>query len=223
MAATERYGAIFDMDGVLIDSYEPHKRSWQLMAAEYGLEMTDEQFAATFGKPSREIIRQVWPDRVPEEQIPAMDARKEEIFRQLIAEKIPEMPGAVDLIRSLKREGFKVGIGSSGPPENVRLVIEKLNLDGLLDGVVTGMDVTRGKPDPQVFLLTAERMEIEPARCVVIEDAEHGITAAKRAGMKAVGLVGTTSAERLAHADLVIDSLKQITPETLKSLIDGRQ
>jgi len=215
------YGVIFDMDGVLIDSYEAHKRSWQRMAAEYGLEMTDEQFAATFGRKSRQIILQLWRDRIEPQRADEMDARKEEIFREIIREHLPVMPGAVELLKQLAAEGFQLGIGSSGPPQNVHLVIDKLDIRDLLHGVVTGTDVARGKPDPQVFLLTAQKMAIAPDRCAVVEDAAHGITAAKRAGMKAVGLTGTATREQLADADLVIDDLHELDPPRLAELIDA--
>ena len=222
MDKQQEYGVIFDMDGVLINSYDAHKRSWQQMAGEYGLKMTDEQFAATFGKPSRDIIAQVWPERAEAHRISEMDDRKEQIFRDRISQQVPEMPGAMKLIHQLRQAGYKLGIGSSGPPQNVQLVTQKLNIVDLLHGTVTGMDVIRGKPDPQVFLLTAEKMNIAPSRCAVIEDAAHGIDAAKRAGMIAVGLTGTVTRAQLSHADLVVDELNELSPESLADLIDGQ-
>lgn len=214
------YGVIFDMDGVLIDSFEPHKRSWQVMAREYGVTMTDEQFATTFGQTSRDIIHHFWGANVSDEQIRQMDTRKEEIFRELISHQVPVMPGAMELIADLSASGFRLGIGSSGPPENVRLVIDRLNLASVLSAYVTGADVTRGKPDPQVFLLTAERMKIEPARCAVVEDAVHGITAARRAGMKAIALTGTATREAFQDADLVVDALKELSADRVAKTID---
>ncbi len=215
------YGVIFDMDGVLIDSYQPHRQSWQAMAREHGVEMTDRQFARTFGRTSRDIIRHFWGEQVTDEQIREMDGRKEDLFREIIAHRVPVMPGAMELLTDLSASGFKLGIGSSGPPENVRLVIEQLNLAGFLSGAVTGMDVTRGKPDPQVFLLTAERMRIAPARCAVVEDAVAGITSARRAGMKAIALTGTAGREAFAEADLVIDRLNELSAARLADLLDS--
>ena len=215
------YGVIFDMDGVLIDSFEPHKRSWQQMARERGVKMTDEQFAATFGRTSRDIIRRLWNEGVSDEQIRQMDDRKEALFRDLLREHLPAMPWALELIDDLTAHGFKLGVGSSGPPENVNLVVDGLGLKDRLTGIVTGMDVTRGKPDPQVFLLAAERMKIDPARCAVVEDAVHGITAARRAGMTAVALTGTAPRAAFAQADLVVDSLTELGAARLARLIDG--
>lgn len=221
MLQIHTYGVIFDMDGVLIDSFEPHRISWQRMAHEQGIRMTDMQFATTFGKTSREIIRTFWGENVTDQQVRQMDDRKEAIFRDLLREHVPVMPGAVELIDDLLANGFKVGIGSSGPPENVSLVIEKLGLADKLSGVTNAMDVTRGKPDPQVFLLTAGKIDIEPARTAVVEDAVHGITAAKRAGMKAIALTGTASREALHEADLVVDRLTDLNAARIAQLVDS--
>ncbi len=215
------YGTIFDMDGVLIDSFDPHRRSWQEMARRHGVRMTDEQFATTFGRTSRDIIRHFWGDAVTDEQVRQMDERKEAIFRDMLRERLPVMPGAIQLVDDLAAHGFKLGVGSSGPPENVNLVVEKLGLASRLSGIVTGMDVSRGKPDPQVFLLTAERMKIDPHRCAVVEDAVHGVAAAIRAGMKAIALTGTAPREAFGEADLVVDSLSELSGSRIARIIDG--
>jgi beta-phosphoglucomutase len=214
-------GVIFDMDGVLVDSYRAHHASWNLMLAERGRAMSGPQFAATFGRTSREIIAVLWPeDGLSEDEIARLDFRKEAAFREILAREFPAMPGAEKLLDSLHAAGFALAIGSSGPPENVDLVLNRLGRSGLFDAVVHGMDVTRGKPDPQVFLLAAERMGVPPRRCAVVEDAPLGITAAKAAGMAGVGLASTgRTRESLAAADLVVDSLGELSPEIFRRLI----
>ena len=101
-------------------------------------------------------------------------------------------------------------VGSSGPPENISLCLEKLGRREKFTAVVTGKDVSRGKPDPQVFQLAASRLGVEPNRCIVVEDATHGIEAANRAGMKSVALTGTTTRDSLAAAHLIVDSLREL-------------
>jgi beta-phosphoglucomutase len=205
---------IFDMDGVLVDTYHAHYQSWLMMAKREGLSFTEAEFAPTFGRTSREIIAHFWGDgRYDDSEIAALDALKEAAFREIIARDFPAMPGARELLASLHESGFKLAIGSSGPPDNVAMVVEKLDAGGLFGAVVTGMDVTRGKPDPQVFLLAAERLNVPPLHCVVVEDAHPGIAAAHAAGMKAVGLVGTgRTREELATADQIIKSLYELSP-----------
>lgn len=220
----EAFGAIFDMDGVLIDSYHAHFQSWRELAAELGVEVTEADFVRHFGRTSREIVEAYWGvGRFTDQEIRELDARKEAYFRRIIRDNFPEMPGVRKLLGDLRAAGFRLAVGSSGPPENVDLVLEMLQARNLFDAVVTGMDVTRGKPDPQVFQLAAERLGLSPSRCVVIEDAPVGIQAAHAAGMAAVGLASTgRTRESLAAADLVVDSLESLNPEVLRELIKKR-
>ena len=213
-------GVIFDMDGVLVDSYQAHFVSWRRLGEVHGLVMTEEQFAATFGKTSREIISQFWADAVDEGEIPAWDAQKEAFYREELAEHFPEMPGASELIRALHAAGFALAIGSSGPPENVAIVHKLLPAGDLIDVTVNGHEVKRGKPAPDVFLRAAEKLQLDAVQCAVIEDAPVGIDAAHRAGMPAVALTGTVPREQLAAADLIVDSLHELTPQVLSDLID---
>jgi beta-phosphoglucomutase len=214
---------IFDMDGVLVDTYHAHYQSWLMMAKREGLSFTEAEFGVTFGRTSREIIAHFWGDgRYDDAEIAALDAEKEAAFRDIIAHDFPAMPGVKELLAALHKNSFKLAIGSSGPPENVAMVIDKLDARQLFGAVVTGMDVTRGKPDPQVFLLAAERLGVPPARCVVVEDARPGIAAAHAAGMKAIGLVSTgRTREELAPADLLAATLGELSPEVFQRLIEG--
>jgi beta-phosphoglucomutase len=210
---------IFDMDGVLVDSYEPHFQSWQRLYDELGIEYSEAAFAADFGQTSRDILRRRFPEELTEARFREIDDRKESYYRDIIRESFPAMDGADDLIESLAGDGFRLAVGSSGPPENVELAIEKLRSGRLISAKVTGADVTRGKPDPQVFLMAAERLSVPPSSCAVIEDAVHGVEAAKRAGMVAIAVTGTSTREDLAAADLVIDSLRELSPG--RELIEG--
>jgi beta-phosphoglucomutase len=213
-------GVIFDMDGVLVDSYRAHLRSWCVLAEEMGAEITEAQFASSFGRTSREIIRDHFRLTNPTE-IRRLDERKEAIYRDLIRERVPEMPGAVEAVRILHGAGFILGVGSSGPPENVALVCVSLGLRPMLSAIITAADVQRGKPDPQVFLLTAERMGVPARSCVVIEDAPVGIEAGRRAGMGTIGLVGTHPAAALAAADAVVQHLDELRPELIREVVRG--
>ncbi|MFA5864429.1 MAG: HAD family phosphatase [Phycisphaerae bacterium] len=211
------YGVIFDMDGVLVESYYPHFESWRSVAREFGHDLTEEQFAHEFGRTSREIIRDLWGKHFPEEHIPKFDHRKEELYRDLIRENIPAMPGLDDLLTALADDGAKMAVGSSGPIENIDLVLDGLKIRHYFSAIVSAKDVTVGKPDPQVFLTAAKILDIAPARCVVIEDALAGIQAAQRGGMKVIALTTTHSAEKLAGANLIVKDLRNLNPATIKS------
>jgi beta-phosphoglucomutase len=214
------FATIFDMDGVLIDSYQAHFQSWVTMAAHHGLSISEQQFRASFGKTSRESMAIYWgPGRFSDEEVRTMDLEKEAEFRRIIAADFPAMPGAVELITALRQAGFGVAIGSSAPRENVTEAVERLGIGDQLNAVVTGCDVRHGKPDPEVFLLAAQRLGLPPGRCVVIEDAPVGIAAAAAAGMACVGLASTgRTREVLSAAQLVVDSLSALSPEVLRRL-----
>jgi beta-phosphoglucomutase len=214
---------IFDVDGVLVDSYHAHCESWRALARETGAEFTESQFAATFGRTSRDILRLHW-DHLPltDDLIARLDDRKEAIYREIVAAVFPIMDGAVEVIEQLHRAGFRLAFGSSGPAENVELAIERLGVREKIMAIVTGRDVRRGKPDPEVFLRAAERLQVEPRRCVVIEDAPAGIAAAHAAGMAAIALLsrGRAAADFQAEKpELMVGSLREITPSTVQRLL----
>jgi beta-phosphoglucomutase len=214
-----RPAVIFDVDGVLVDSYGAHLRSWVLMAREHGLEITEDEFASTFGQTSREIIARFWGPDLDAAAREALDARKEAIYRDLVRADFPAMDGAVELIDALVAAGFALAVGSSGPPENIELTLDRLGRRACFQVEVTGRDVTRGKPDPQVFEIAAARLGAPADRCIVVEDAPVGIAAARAAGMASVALVGTAPPERLAAADLVVRSLRDLDPPRLAALL----
>lgn len=222
---TKALGVIFDMDGVLVDTYWTHFQSWQQMANERGLVMTKRQFDATFGRTSREIIASLWPnERMTEAEIAALDWRKEAVFRELLAADFPAMPGAKELLHQLYQAGIPAAIGSSGPSENVDLIVDLLGARPLVASQVTATDVKRGKPDPDVFLLAAQRLGVPPQRCCVVEDAPLGIEAAHRAGMAGVGLASTgRTRHMLRAADLVADALSEFSPRVFRRIFDGRR
>ncbi len=217
MSQDREIGVIFDVDGVLVDSYAAHLESWKRLGAELGRDLTEAQFASTFGRTSRDIIAELFGETDPA-RIGRLDERKEQFYRDSIRGRVPVMPGAVELVESCRRAGLRLGVGSSGPPENVQLVCDAMDLTRRLSAIVTGRDVTRGKPDPQVFLLAAKQMAIAADRCVVVEDAPAGIEAARRAGMKSIALTSTHPAEAFDGADLIVASLSGLDADRIIEL-----
>lgn len=211
---------IFDIDGVLVDSYQAHFESWRKLTREYGGDMSEDFFARTFGRTSREILLRLWPKGLDEKALQALDRRKEAYYRQILQQNFPLMDGALELIDELRSEGFKLAVGSSGPPENVMLALEHLGKEHF-SAAVSGYDVQQGKPEPEVFERAAERLDVPPHHCAVIEDAKVGIEAANRANMVSVALVST--GHRLeeytdASPDLIVGSLRELSPSVLNAL-----
>ena len=214
-----RFGVIFDIDGVLLDSYKMHYECWRTIAEKHSIYVSEKEFDSLFGRRGSEIVREIWGKDLPGEQVVAIHRQKQALYRENLQRNFPEMDGAIQLIDALAAEGFVLGIGSSAPPENVEMSLNGLGRAKSFKAVVTGSDVTRGKPDPQVFLLAAQRMGLKPADCAVIEDAVAGIAAALAGGMTAIALAGTAPAESLTMADLVVTSLRQLTPKQISELI----
>lgn len=213
------WGVIFDWDGVVIDSSSQHERSWELLAAERDLFLPEGHFKAGFGKKNEIIIPALgWGNDLV--LIRELADRKEELYRELVvAEGLIVLPGARELLEALKVAGIPRAVGSSTPRENLDALFAKTGLDLLFDAVVCGSDVTHGKPDPEVFLSGAAKLGLPPDRCIVIEDAFAGIEAARRAGMKVVGVATTNPLDSLTLCDLAVTSLDEVTPAILGNLL----
>ena len=215
-----RLGVIFDVDGVLLDSYQMHFQCWMSMAEKDGIILTEYEFRSLFGRRGREIARQIWGPEFSEQQVVSIHRQKQALYRESLQRDLPAMDGAVQLIDGLVDAGFALAVGSSAPPANVEMTLERLDRKQVFSAIVTGSDVTQGKPDPRVFLLAAQRMGIDPSHCAVIEDAPVGIAAAVTGGMTAIALLGTAPADRFTQAHLVIDSLQQLSPKRIADLIE---
>jgi beta-phosphoglucomutase len=217
MNAESTIGVIFDMDGVLIDSAEPHFESWRLLGEECRVVVTREQFAATFGRQNRDIVPILFGE-VSDTRLQALSDRKEKLYRDLVREDPPIIPGAVELVRALHEAGVRLAVGSSGPTANIDLVLGAMGVADLISVIVSGDDVTRGKPDRQVFTVACERLGLPPASCVVVEDAPAGVQAARAAGTRAVAVLIHHPPEAFDDADLIVTRLADLTAEQLASL-----
>lgn len=215
-----KVAALFDWDGVVIDSSEKHERSWELLAKEAGLVLPADHFLRGFGRKNQFIIPEIlgW-SRDPVE-IQRLSDRKEELYRELVRESgVKILPGARELLAGLRDAGIPRAIGSSTPRANLEAIFASTGLDTFFDGVVSAEDVVHGKPAPDVFLKGAALLNMQPDRCVVFEDALFGIEAGHRAGMKVIAVATTNPLELLQHADRAVLSLEEVRPEDLAALV----
>ena len=217
MKTSDTMGVIFDMDGVLVDSAQPHFRSWQLLAEENGATVTEEQFKSTFGQQNDDIIPFLFGEVSPQ-RLRRLAYRKEELYRDLIRAQAPIVEGAPELVRSLHDAGVTLAVGSSGPLANIELVLDAMGVRQLVSVIVSGDEVTRGKPDPQVFSIACQKLSILPSRCVVIEDAPVGVQAARAAGTRVVAVLMYHPAEAFSGADCIVDRLGGLSVGQLRAL-----
>jgi beta-phosphoglucomutase len=206
---------LWDMDGTLVDSEESHWLSWRDTMALEGFALTHDQFIQTFGQRNDSILPQWLGAEAPADRIQRVGDTKEELYRKLIREGgIELLPGALEWVRRLHAAGWAQAIASSAPRANIDVVLEVLGLTEDFQSVVAAEDVTKGKPDPQVFLTAAGRLDTPPSRCIVVEDAAPGVEAARRAGMRSIGVSRSGS----LNADLVVRSLADLPSSAFEDL-----
>jgi HAD superfamily hydrolase (TIGR01509 family) len=205
------------MDGTLVDSADYHWRAWHDTMAKEVSPITHEQFLATFGQRNDSILRQWFGERATPELIQRVGDAKEMLYRQQVRDRgIEPLPGAFDWVQWLHGHGWRQAIASAAPRANIKTILEALRWTNYFEEIVSAEDVHRGKPDPEVFLFAANKLGIAPERCIVVEDAPHGIEAARAAGMKSIGVGPDRTALK---ADLVVQSLDRLAPNAFDSLL----
>lgn len=210
-------GFLFDWDGVVIDSSAQHEASWHMLADEIGTPLPEGYFKKTFGMKNQSIIP-LWLPHTEGNiaEIQALGDRKEALYRDILRrDGIQALPGVKDFLKAARAAGIPASVGSSTPRQNIDAVIEMAGLEDLFDAIVCAEDVSRGKPDPEVFLKGAAKLNREPTRCVVFEDAFVGIEAGKSGGMKVVGIATTHPIDKLIMADLAVHDLVGVDPVDL--------
>ncbi|MDF1826029.1 MAG: HAD family phosphatase [Verrucomicrobiales bacterium] len=219
------FGVVFDLDGVIIDSHDQHKRSWFQLAEQLGLTLTKEQFKESFGMRNEMCIPDVfgWTTREETDRISELGDRKEEIYRTLLSEGgLSPLPGVVALVSSLNAAEIPMSLGSSTSRKNIEVCFATTGLAQFFGLNYTGAeDVSKGKPAPDVFLEAARKIERAPENCIVIEDAHVGLEAALSAGMKSIAVTTTHPRESFSDsgAALIVDSLEEISAATIEELL----
>jgi beta-phosphoglucomutase len=184
-------GVIFDLDGVLVSTDDLHFRAWKELAEREGIPFTrqdNERLRGVDRMASLEILLERATRTYSQAEKLALAGSKNDRYRLLLAELGPSnvLPGARELLAGLRERGVRTAVGSSS--RNAREILHRLALDALLDVIVDGTDITRSKPDPEVFALAASRMGLSPAECLVVEDAASGVEAALRGGFRVLGI-----------------------------------
>ncbi|MFC1624379.1 HAD family hydrolase [Candidatus Omnitrophota bacterium] len=209
--------SIFDLDGVIVNTVPFHFKAWQRMFKEYGKDFTfDDYKKKVDGIPRISGAKAILDDLSGDELEKAGDKKQGYFLEYLKSEKIQVYNTTIDLIKDFKEKGIKIAVISSS--KNCLPILKRVNLVDIFDVIITGNDTTKGKPDPQVFFMAAEKLHVEPETCVVFEDAVLGVEAAKRAGMKCVGIDRYEKPERLSKAELVVSDLGKVNIETIKAL-----
>ena len=204
------------MDGTLVDNSAMHVRAFEIFCERYGVRDWREKLAQAFGMGNDDIMRRIMPAEVIRAKgLAALADEKEAIYREIYAPTIRPVEGLADLLERLRKAGIRCAVGSSGCRTNIDFVLDKCGIEGCFDAIVSGDRVTRCKPDPEIYLTAAAALGLEPAECVVFEDAKAGIEAARRAGAGRIVTLTTTLPREVLAAEaatnLIIDTFADIT------------
>jgi beta-phosphoglucomutase len=212
---------LWDLDGTLVDSAEHHWIAWRDVMAREGHPVTREAFTSSFGHRNDSILRGLLGPDLSDEEVERIGEAKEALYRRFVREHgLDALPGALPWIERLKGAGWRQAVASSAPAANIEAAVQAIGITSFFDALVSADEVGAGKPDPAVFLAAASRLEVHPARCVVVEDAPAGLEGARRAGMRSVGVLSPHHSE--LSADVVVASLQALGATAFEDLIEGR-
>ena len=184
---------IFDMDGTLVDNMHVHTEAWATLLNENGIEMDRHKFlVATAGKTNGEILPTVFGE-MSDDRISELAKRKESLYREAYLPIRQPVAGLVDFLTESQRLGIKMAVATAASNPNMEFILDGLDLRRFFGAVTTATDVAVGKPDPAMFLVSAEKLGVKPQNCIVFEDAFGGFEAAHRAGMKSIGITTVKS------------------------------
>lgn len=211
MTIYENTAFIFDMDGTLVDNMHFHTRAWQQMLAEEGVEMDAERFLVkTAGKTNREILPTIF-EGICESNLRRLGERKETLYRELFLAHRRPVEGALEFLEAASAIGIKMAVATAAPDANVEFILDGLDLRRFFGAVTTAADIRNGKPDPEIFLTSALKLNVEPERCIVFEDAINGFEAARRAGMMSIGIATVNPVEDILRHDGVAEAHNDFT------------
>jgi beta-phosphoglucomutase family hydrolase len=217
------FALIFDMDGTLLDNNAYHLAAWRSFLARHGVTLTEgEYLSRVSGVNSRETIRRLLGAVLDAARVTSLQAEKEARYRELISGHLEPLAGLKDFLKRMDSAEVPMAVATSAPKDNIAFTLEGLGVRQYFR-VVTGADmVSRAKPDPEIFLVTARRLGFAPAGCVVFEDSVSGIAAATAAGMHVVALRTAHPDSELGAADLVIDDYRGLGGDRLQKLIPSK-
>jgi beta-phosphoglucomutase len=215
----KKFGVIFDMDGVIVDSNPYHKIALKEFCSRHGYELTDDQLLKKiYGRTNREWITELF-GKLPEDQLLEYTEEKEALYRKLFDDDIKPLKGLVHFLDLLNEHKILRAIGTSAPRSNVDYTLNKTNTVKYFPTILNDTFVTHSKPHPEIYLKSAEALGLPNSQCIVIEDSLSGVEAGKKAGSKVIGVTTTHTRSELLHCDLIIDDFEGLTIEALEKLV----
>ena len=212
---------IFDMDGVICHTNPHHVKAFEAFFNNYQIPYTEEEFEEhMYGKHNGYIMTHFFKRPVTGEELLKLEDEKEGMFREIYKDKVETIPHYLEFLEELKSHGFKTAVATSAPRANLDLIISALNIKDKMDSMMSSEDVKFHKPNPEVYLKSAERVGVAPSDCVVFEDSFSGVTAGQNAGMKVVGVLSTHTKEQLPPCDVYINDYSEVNVDKVLELLN---
>lgn len=209
---------IFDMDGVVVNSMQADYHAWEKIFKENSIAFSNDVFKSFLGMKSRDIIKRLVKKEATDEEAISLEKKKEAYFLDCAKQELTEITGVTDLLKELQKQNIPTALATGGTQGKADFVLATLGLKNYFTAITTADNVSEAKPNPEIFLKSAQKLTVAPNDCVVIEDAQNGIQAAKAAGMKVIGITTTHTQEELSNADKVIDNYSQLSLETIQTI-----
>lgn len=214
------FAVLFDMDGVLVDTNPFHKLAIQQFCTKYGFTLSEEELhQKVYGRTNTDWITNLFGKLTPAE-LAAYADEKEALFREIYKPHVTPVKGLLEFLELLQANNIPRAIATSAPRANVDFILEHIPIGQYFDTILDERMVTIGKPNPEIYLKTAEALNMPTSKCIVIEDSISGITAGRDSGAKVIGVTTTHSAEELRATDYCVSDFSELTLDILKSLID---
>ena len=217
------FAVIFDMDGVISHTNPHHADAFRAFFKNHNIRATDEDFEEhIYGKHNSYIFKHFFQRELTELELQNFEEQKEGLFRELYTEKVEALPGFLGFLKSLKENKVKTGIATSAPEANLRLIAEKLNLYKDMESVLYSEKIKKHKPDPEIYLRSADNLGVKPENCLVFEDSSSGIKAGQAAGMQVCAVLTTHTKAQLPKCDWYISNFKELDYAVVREWLEEK-
>ena len=197
---------LFDMDGVIVDNNDYHRKAWQQFMRRHGFDLSDEEYnRRVSGRVNSELMRMLFGAHLSDEEVNAMGEEKEQIFRDLYEHHLRPLDGLRSFLKLLKKAGIKLAVGTSAPVSNMDFILDGLGIRSCFDATIHNGMIKRGKPDPQIYQMCMEQLGVKPQESLVFEDSLSGIKAGLAAGARVVGITTTHTCSELNGTGTVLN------------------
>lgn len=216
----KQYAVLFDMDGVICNTNPYHVKAYEILLQKHQISFSKTNFANQInGKHNSHILKYFFKRPLSKAALIDLEDEKELIFREIYKEKVEPITGFINLLNSIRQEGFKTGIATAAPKANMEIIIHSLKIEDKMDSLFACEDVVYHKPNPEIYLKSAKNLQVSKENVLIFEDSYSGVTAGLEAGMKVIGVLSSHQAQELPGCSLYINDFTEITTSDLFQLL----